>query len=300
MDSRLVRAVPSPTSGRDPKALSPGSTGPVGRVSAGRRPVPRSCWLGVGVAVRASQDPDGQMRASPWGWGPLGRLPGLGAAQGRNPGKLSARGTLHQSLDSAQKSTGCLKVCISDTTCLSICVSQMPHGRDTRKWSAAPSLSRASCVLPGRLSRGPARVSGRGEGMAAASCQLTGWAEWVSLGGTRPGSSPGSGRAWTGGLLGGTWRARPGCRWWGQGLRPAAGVCALQEGGGFPSRAALGCGHRRHLFLPLREGRADPSGSRTDRRPAARSHGRLLPGSGRLGLAPVSSPSALVVAAFRR
>ena len=108
LDSRLVPAVPSPTSGRDPKALSPGSTGPVGRVSAGRRPVPRSCWLGVGVAVRASQDPDGQIRASPWGWGPLGRLPGLGAPQGQNPGKLSARRTLHQSLDPARKSTGCL------------------------------------------------------------------------------------------------------------------------------------------------------------------------------------------------
>lgn len=101
--------------------------------------------------------------------------------------------------------------------------------------------------------------------MAAASCQLTGWAEWVSLGGTRPGSSPGSGRAWTEGLLGGTWRARPGCRWLGQGPRPAAG------GGGVCSAG----GRRVPLFLPLREGRAAPSGSRTDGSPAARSRGRL-------------------------
>ena len=82
LDSKLVTAAPSPTSGRDPKALSPGSAGPVGRVSAGRCPVPGSCWLGVGGAVRASQDPDGQMRTSPWGWAPPGRLPALGTPQG--------------------------------------------------------------------------------------------------------------------------------------------------------------------------------------------------------------------------
>lgn len=53
------------------------------------------------------------------------------------------------------------------------------------------------------------------------------------------------------------------------------GVCALHEGGGCRSGAALSYGHRRRLLLPLREGRADLSGSRTDGRPVAQSHGRL-------------------------
>lgn len=168
----------------------------------------------------------------------------------------------------------------------------------TRKWSAVPSLSRASCVLPGRLSQGPARASGRGEGMATASCQLTGWAEWVSLGGTGPGSSPGSGPAWTEGLLGGGWRSEDWVPVAGSGSVPrhVGGVCALQEGGGCPSGAALSCGHRRRLLLPLREGRADPSGSGTDRRPTARSHGRLSHWAGAaVAVSPVFSPFLLVV-----
>ena len=37
---------------------------------------------GWGGAIRASKDPDGQMRTSPWGWAPLGGLPALGAPQG--------------------------------------------------------------------------------------------------------------------------------------------------------------------------------------------------------------------------
>lgn len=69
LDSRLVTAAPSPTSGRDPKALSPGSAGPVGRVSAGRRPVPGSCWLGVGGA------PSGPLRTQT---GRCAPLPGAG------------------------------------------------------------------------------------------------------------------------------------------------------------------------------------------------------------------------------
>lgn len=73
LDSRLVPAVPSPTSGRDPEALSPGSAGLVGRVLAGWHLVPRSRQLGVGGHRQGLSGPRRtDVRLSP-GPGPAGQ-----------------------------------------------------------------------------------------------------------------------------------------------------------------------------------------------------------------------------------
>lgn len=110
LDSRLVPAVPSPTSGRGPKALSPGSAGPVGRVGrvlAGWHSVPRSCRLGVGGYRQGLSGPRRtDVRLSP-GPGP--------ARQGARPqhtagtelgGAVSTRDAPPELLDPARKSTG--------------------------------------------------------------------------------------------------------------------------------------------------------------------------------------------------
>ena len=97
VDSSLVPAVPCPTSGRDPEALSPGSAGrwagcqQVGILSQG------AASLGLGGTVRASQGPDGQMCVSPLGQALLGRVPGLSTPQGQSLGEPSPRGTLRPS-----------------------------------------------------------------------------------------------------------------------------------------------------------------------------------------------------------
>lgn len=96
LDSRLVPAVPSPTSGRDPKALSPwvrraggqGGQG-VGRLASCPEEPPAWSW--------ALRGPDGQMCVSPRGRAPLGRVPGLSTPQGQSSGEPSPRGTLRQS-----------------------------------------------------------------------------------------------------------------------------------------------------------------------------------------------------------
>lgn len=90
LDSRLVPAVPSPPLDGIPDAVpwvhrACGQGGrQVGVLSRG------AAGLGLGSPSGPLRTQTGRFAASPWGWGPLGRLPGLGAPQGQNPGSCHA------------------------------------------------------------------------------------------------------------------------------------------------------------------------------------------------------------------
>lgn len=157
LDSRLVPAVPSPTSGAGSQSAVPWVPKGLWAGWLGRwRPVRGAAGLGEEVWGTRPGPQDRQVKDPlhlPGAGAPLGRLPGLGAT-GTEPGKLSMHRTLHQSTGSSTENAGCL-LGFSDAACTSICVSPMPHGRDTSGQRHQP--------LPGVLRpawqavRGPAR-----------------------------------------------------------------------------------------------------------------------------------------------